>query len=774
MDREARKLEANLQETEELKTSEPVKSAGGLPAVVSTIRHSLDEMNMTRALNVLLKVNQTEGFDCQSCAWPNPDNRHVAEFCENGAKAVAAEATTRRVTPEFFKRWTISELEEKSDYWLNKQGRITSPVVLREGNKSYEQISWEDAFNLIATELNSLQSPDEAIFYTSGRTSNEAAFLYQLFVRQFGTNNLPDCSDMCHESSGKALSEVIGVGKGTVRLEDFELADTIFIIGQNPGSNHPRMLTSLEAAKRNGCRIVTINPLPEVGTTRFKNPQNLKNPLKLLPMLVGRGTELTDLFIQVRIGGDAAVLKGIMKVMLEEEEKAPGKVLDKDFINRETKGFEDFRTALAQVSWSDIITQSGVSIDKIREAARIAIKSKRMITCWAMGLTQHERAVYTIQEIVNLSLLRGQLGRPGAGLCPVRGHSNVQGDRTMGIWERPSKEFLEKLALEFNFSPPTKPGWDTVESINAMHKGEATVFVALGGNFLSATPDTNYTSEALRRCRLTVHISTKLNRSHLVTGKQALILPCLGRTEEDIQVSGRQFVTVEDSMSVVSRSQGVLPPASEELLSEPVIVARMAEATLRQKSSVDWRKLTFNYDAIRDHISHVIPGFENFNNRIKKASFYLPNSVREGEFSTSDGRAIFTVHSLPEERLEEGQLVMMTIRSHDQFNTTIYGLNDRYRGVYNSRKVIFLNSEDISRLGFTPGQLVDITSHYMSEQRTANNFAVVPYDIPKRCAATYYPETNLLVPINSVAHKSNTPTSKYVIISLKAVKSTTT
>ncbi len=548
--------------------------AGGVPSVIAAAKTAWNEMGLTRGVRTLLKLNQQTGFDCPGCAWPEPDGeRSHAEFCENGAKHVADEATTKRVTPEFFQKWSVADLAAKSDYWLGKQGRITHPMVLRRAATNYEAISWSEAFALIAGELNSLGQPDEAIFYTSGRTSNEAAFLYQLFVRQFGTNNLPDCSNMCHESSGSALGETIGVGKGTVTLDDFDLAQAIFVIGQNPGTNHPRMLTALQKAKRNGCKLVHINPLPEVGMTQFKHPQEIFG-------WVGSGTTLADLFLQVRINGDVALLQGIMKEVLAFEERRPGHVLDHEFIRNYTKGFEEFAVALQQAHWGDILEQCGVSKTHIEDAAKIFIESERTIFCWAMGLTQHKNAVANIQEIVNLMLLRGQIGKPGAGLCPVRGHSNVQGDRTMGIWERPTATFLDRLGSEFNFEPPRRRGYDTVKAIQAMHERKAHVFFALGGNFLSATPDTEYTADALRQCKLTVHVSTKMNRAHLITGEQALILPCLGRTEADVQSSGPQFVTTENSMGVVQASRGFLPPASADLLSEPAIVARLASATL--------------------------------------------------------------------------------------------------------------------------------------------------------------------------------------------------
>lgn len=738
------------------------KVAGGIPSIVATARAAWDEMGVTRGVRTLLKLNQKDGFDCPGCAWPEPDSdRSHAEFCENGAKHVADEATTKRVTPEFFRKWSLADLADKSDYWLGKQGRITHPMVLLRGATHYEPISWEDAFSLIAKELNSLATPDEAIFYTSGRTSNEAAFLYQLFVRLFGTNNLPDCSNMCHESSGSALGETIGVGKGTVSLDDFNLAQAIFVIGQNPGTNHPRMLSALQKAKLNGCKLVHINPLPEVGMTRFKHPRDVLGWL-------GSGTTLADLFLQVRINGDVALLKGIMKAVLAAEELATPNVLDHDFIEKHTTGFEEFAAALRSADWDEIVEQSGVSREQLEAAAKIFIESDRTIFCWAMGLTQHKNAVANIQEIVNLMLMRGQIGKPGAGLCPVRGHSNVQGDRTMGIWERPTDLFLDNLAAEFNFEPPRRHGYDTVNAIQAMHAGKAHVFFAMGGNFLSATPDTEYTAAALRQCSLTAQVSTKLNRAHLITGEQALILPCLGRTETDPQQSGPQFVTTENSMAVVQASRGSLAPASGDLLSEPAIVARLATATFGDRSSVDWLGMIADYDRIRDHIARVVPGFDDYNARVRRpGGFHLPSPVAERIFKTPSGRAVFTVHHLPRHDLAADQFLMMTMRSHDQFNTSIYGLDDRYRGIYNGRRVVFLNRDDIDAANLATGEMVDLISHFEGEERVARQFVVVPYSIPRRCAATYFPETNVLVAVRSVADKSNTPVSKSVVISIR-------
>jgi molybdopterin-dependent oxidoreductase alpha subunit len=735
------------------------KAAGGAPAIIAAVKTISEEMGLVRGVRTLLKVNQTGGVDCPGCAWPEPDReRSHFEFCENGAKHIADEATTKRVPPEFFQQWSVAELLQQSDQWLNAQGRLTHPMLLQRNASHYEPISWDDAFELLAGELNSLNYPDQAIFYTSGRTSNEAAFLYQLFVRQFGTNNLPDCSNMCHESSGSALSETIGVGKGTVTLEDFEQAQAIFVIGQNPGTNHPRMLTSLERAKRRGCKLVHINPLPEVGMTRFKHPQDVLG-------LLGRGTELANLFLQVRINGDVALLKGITKAVLAHDG-----ALDQDFIAQHTTGLDEFVSSLQAVSWSEIVEQSGVPKEKIEEAAQIFVDSERTIFCWAMGLTQHRNAVANIQEIVNLMLLRGQVGKPGAGLCPVRGHSNVQGDRTVGIWERPTELFLDRLGETFDFEPPRNHGFDTVRAIQAMHDGQGKVFFALGGNFLSATPDTDFTAAALRRCRLTAHVSTKLNRSHLITGDRALILPCLGRTEIDVQATGPQFVTTENSMGVVQISRGSLQPASQELLSEPKIVARLARATLEHRTTVNWEELANDYDKIRDAIERVIPGFDDYNRRVRESGgFYLPNAARNRVFNTKTGKAQFTVHELPQHDLGPGQFLMMTIRSHDQFNTSVYTENDRYRGISDGRRVVFLNEADIAAAGLRARQVVDLVSHFEGEERIAQKFVVVPYDIPRRCAATYFPEANVLVPVRNVALKSNTPVSKSVVISIRPV-----
>ena len=746
----------------------PVQVAGGLRALREVAAYGLAHAGLAATVRTTLAINQKDGFDCQSCAWPNPDgHRSIAEFCENGFKAVTYEATAQRVTREFFRRHSVAELARQSDYWLGEQGRLTEPMVLRPGATHYEPIAWDEAYALVAAELRALPSPDEAIFYTSGRTSNEAAFLYQLFVRAYGTNNLPDCSNMCHESTSVALPPQIGVGKGCVKLSDFDEANAIFVIGQNPGTNHPRMLTALQRAKERGCQIVSVNPLPEVGTQRFKNPQDLMHPTRLPRFFLTSGTPLSDLWLPVTINGDLAFLHGLMKEMLEEEDRRPGEVFDHDFIERHTAGYHELVAHLRTISWDVIVAESGLSREQIRAAAEIALRARRIIACWCMGVTQHKNAVATIQQIVNFLLLQGNIGRPGAGPCPVRGHSNVQGDRTMGIWEHPKPEFLDRLGAACGFAPPRHHGLNTVQAIRAMHAGQAKVFVAMGGNFLSATSDTEYTAAALRRCRLTAQISIKLNRSHLVTGRTALILPCLGRTEIDRQAGGEQFVTVEDSMGVISSSRGRLAPASEHLRSEAAIVAGLARATLGPQSPIDWDAHVADYDRIRARIEAVVPGFTAYNAKIRQGPFYLPNPPRdERRFPTASGKAEFKVHPLTRAPIPAGHFLLTTIRSHDQFNTSIYGLDDRYRGIYHGRRVIFLNADDLQAAGLVQGQLVDLTSHFEGEQRRAERFMVAPYDIPRRCAAAYFPETNVLVANRSTADASDCPASKSVLITL--------
>jgi molybdopterin-dependent oxidoreductase alpha subunit len=751
---------------------EPSAAAAGLKAVRETARLTFRGMGALRGAKLLLEVNQKDGFDCQSCAWPSPDDhRHTFEFCENGAKAVADEAMRGRIDRDFFKQHSVAALATQSDHWLNAQGRLAEPVVLWPNATHYAPIGWDEAFTLIAKELRGLPTPDAAAFYTSGRTSNEAAFLWQLLARQFGTNNLPDCSNMCHESSGVALSESIGIGKGTVKLEDFEKAEAIFVIGQNPGTNHPRMLSSLADAKARGAKIVSVNPLPEVGTERFKNPQDFMNPLKAFQTLLGEGAQLSDLWLQPRIGGDLPLFKGIMKEMLAAEDAAPGTIFDHAFIREQTHGYDALVADLRAVTWEEIVSASGVSRDRIAAAARIAMTSRATICCWAMGLTQQPNAVETIQGVVNFLLLRGDIGRPGAGVCPVRGHSNVQGDRTMGIFEKMPDWWLDRLDAEFGLKSPRAHGHDTVDVIRAMHDQRVKVLLAMGGNFLSATPDTEFTATALRRCELTAHVATKLNRAHLVTGRTALILPCLGRSERDVQAGGEQFVTVEDSMGIINSSRGRGEPASPQLRSEPAIVCGLARALWGGATTVPWDGMAASYDLIRDRIARVVPGFEDFNRRIRQGIFYLPNAPRDRrEWKTATKRANFITAPLPRRTLAAGEYVMMTIRTHDQFNTTVYGLDDRYRGVFNGRRVVFMHEEDIRAAGLMQGQRVDLTNRFGGVTRMAREFMVAPYRIPRGCVATYFPEANVLVPIDSVAAKSNTPTSKYVVVTIAASK----
>ncbi|MDT0424877.1 FdhF/YdeP family oxidoreductase [Streptomyces evansiae] len=734
----------------------PRHTAAGLPAVGHSLRVAQQQMGLRRTALTLLRVNQKDGFDCPGCAWPEGDKRHTAEFCENGAKAVAEEATLRRVGPDFFAAHSVADLAERSGYWLGQQGRLTGPMHLAEGASHYTPVSWDEAFRIVAEELTALGSPDEAVFYTSGRTSNEAAFLYQLFAREFGTNNLPDCSNMCHESSGSALSETIGVGKGSVSLEDLHRADLIIVAGQNPGTNHPRMLSALEKAKAGGAKIISVNPLPEAGLERFKNPQTPKG--------LASGTALTDLFLQIRIGGDQALFRLLNKLILETEG-----ALDDSFVAEHTHGFEDFAKAAREADWDETLAATGLARADVEEALRLVLASERTIVCWAMGLTQHKHSVPTIREVVNFLLLRGNIGRPGAGVCPVRGHSNVQGDRTMGIFERPAPAFLDALEREFGFAPPRAHGYDVVRAIRALRDGEAKVFLAMGGNFVAASPDTAVTEAAMRRARLTVHVSTKLNRSHVVTGARALILPTLGRTERDVQAGGEQFVTVEDSMGMVHASRGRLAPASPALLSEPAIVARLARA-VRPASPLPWEEFAADYGRVRDRIARVVPGFEDFNARVAHpGGFALPHAPRdERRFPTATGKANFTAAPVEYPRLPAGRLLLQTLRSHDQYNTTIYGLDDRYRGITNGRRVVLVHPEDATALGYEDGAYADLVSEWRDgTERRAPRFRVVHYPTARGCAAAYYPETNVLVPLDATADTSNTPASKSLVVRLE-------
>ena len=740
------------------KLSPPKNSAAGIPAVVSTMKYGLTNMGVINSMSKLSKVNDFHGFDCPGCAWPDPDDhRSFAEFCENGAKAVSDEATKSRVDSNFWSKWSISELSQKSDFWLNSQGRLTEPMIIHQDSNYYQPISWEDAFDIIADNIVSLENPDEAIFYTSGRTSNEAAFLWQLLARRIGTNNLPDCSNMCHESSGVALSESIGIGKGTVTLEDFNSADLIIVVGQNPGTNHPRMLTALRDAKKKGASIISVNPLVETGMKKFKHPQN---PVEML----GFGSSIADKHLRVKINSDQALFRAFSKSIIESDK------IDKDFINKYTNGFDNFRKIAIESRYEEISEITGIPLQEILEISQKVSKSKSTIVCWAMGITQHKNSVATIQEIVNFLLLGGNIGRRGAGVCPVRGHSNVQGDRTVGINHKPSPDFINNLERSTGIRSPEKHGYDSVEAVKAMEKGNAKVFLAMGGNFLSAMSDTNRTSAALSNCNLTVHISTKPNRSHLITGKTGIILPCLGRTEEDVSLSkGRQFVTVENSMGVVHSSTGTFKPASNLLKSEPAIVSGIGGAieSRLERSGIPWENLSEDYDLIRNLIEKTIPGFNDYNVRIKsKSGFYLPNPPRDSRtFPTGNGYANFVSNDISFAK-SSNKFMMMTIRSHDQYNTTIYGLDDRYRGISNGRRVILMNKNDISKCNLSKGELVDLSSEMTSGTVLSPDWFVVPYDIPEGNVATYFPECNCLIPLDSVAERSNTPTSKSVPIGI--------
>ena len=765
----------------DLKVGEPKTKAAGVPGVLHAMEIALKQMGPIRTAETLLRLNQKDGFDCPGCAWPEADKRHLAEFCENGAKAVAEEATRRRVSPEFFAEHSIADLLERDDYWLSQQGRLTHPMLLddvgaADPERHYRPIEWAEAFALIKSELQAMDSPEQAIFYTSGRTSNEAAFLYQLLVRGLGSNNLPDCSNMCHESSGSALGQTIGIGKGSVSLEDIHEAKLLLIAGQNPGTNHPRMLSALEKAKRNGARIIAINPLPEAGLLRFKNPQNISGVL-------GDGTEIADEFLQIRIGGDQALFQFLGKLLLEAE-AAGREVLDHGFIEQHTTGFADYSAAVADLDLATVLAATGLTEEQIRSLAADLIASDRTIVCWAMGLTQHKHSVATLRDVVNLLLLQGNIGKTGAGVCPVRGHSNVQGDRTMGIFEKMPESFHDALDAEFDFASPRKHGFDTVAAIHAMEQGKARVFMGMGGNFVRAAPDTDRTEAALRRIALTVQVSTKLNRSHLVTGSRALILPTLGRTERDRQSGGDQKVTVEDSMSAVHASRGRLAPASEQLLSEVAIIARLAQtmfqdddgARLPNTPVADWAALSGDYTRIRKHIAAVVPGFSDYEAKIERpGGFVLPHGPRDGRrFATPSGKAVFTGNELEFPEIPAGRLLLQTLRSHDQYNTTIYGKDDRYRGIYGGRRVLFINEVDLDTLGFAEGDAVDLVSEWtdpktgVCTERRAEEFRLVAYPTPVGCAAAYYPETNVLVPLESTADVSGTPTSKSVIIRLAA------
>ncbi|MFZ3474681.1 FdhF/YdeP family oxidoreductase [Streptomyces sp. 4.24] len=738
----------------------PEHHAVGVHAVINAMLMARRQMGVVRSARTLLRVNQPDGFDCPGCAWPEEGKVHRAEFCENGAKAVAEEATRRRVAPEFFARHSVAELLGMSGHWLGQQGRLTHPMLLEEGADHYVPVDWERAFEIIGEEFAALDSPDEAVFYTSGRTPNEPAFALQLFARKLGTNNLPDCANMCHEATGDALVETLGVGKGSVSLEDIHQADLVIVAGQNPGTNHPRMMAALEETKGNGGRVISVNPLPEAGLERFKNPQRPRG-------VVGAGTQLTDLFLQIRAGGDLALFRALNLLLLEADDADPAAgVIDRAFIAEHTLGHAAWEAQARTTDWDEVLAATGLPREQIEQAARMVREAKSVIVCWALGLTQHKHSVPTLREVVNFLLLRGNVGRPGAGVCPVRGHSNVQGDRTMGIYERPAEAFHEALGKEFGFTSPRHHGYDSVNAVRAMRDGKVKVFVGMGGNFVAAAPDTPVTEEAVRRCALTVQVSTKLNRSHLVTGRRALILPTLGRSDEDRTAAGPQFVTVEDSMGLVHASRGRLA-GGPALRSETAIVCAMARAALGPADDVPWEEFAGDYDRLRDRIERVVPGFEDFNARVRvPGGFALPHAPRdERRFPTRTGKANFTVNAMVVLDLPEGRLLLQTLRSHDQYNTTIYGLDDRYRGVHDGRRVVLVNPADIAALGLTEGAHTDLVSEWPDgRERRAAHFKVVSYPTAVGCAAAYMPEATVLVPLDHTGDISNTPAYKSVVI----------
>lgn len=749
----------------DLKLTHVEKAAAGIPAVMAAFGDLFEEKTAVRGMRALFKMNQMGGFDCPSCAWPDPDDERsvLGEYCENGAKALAEEATTKRVTPEFFKQNSVYDLAKLDDYQIGKMGRLTDPMYLAPGATHYEPISWDNAFKKIAEHFNALESPDEAAFYTSGRTSNEASFVYQLFAKEFGTNNMPDCSNMCHETSGSALRPTIGIGKGTVTLEDFYDAEVIVIIGQNPGTNAPRMMSALAKGKKNGAKIIVINPLPEAGLMGFINPQSVKE------ILTG-GVQLADLYLPVKINGDMALLKALELLLIEFEKKNPGKVFDKEFITDKTVGYEDFMKQFDHYQLDELAELSGVSKEALYQAAEMIAFKKRIIVSWGMGLTQQPNGVDMIREILNILLLKGSIGKPGAGVCPVRGHSNVQGNRTMMIDEKPTDEQLDRLENFYGFKVPRKHGYDVVRAIKAIHEEKIKVMFCMGGNFISATPDTTYTANALRKLNLLVCVSTKLNRGHLVHGKEALILPTYGRSDKDIVNGEIQIITTENSMGVVQSSKGMLDAVSDNLINETQIVCRMAMATLGDRSVVNWQRFHDSYDAVRDDIEQCIPGFTDYNVRARqKGGFYLPNAARDEQSFSKElgGRAPFTLTEIPDNTLAPDEYMMATTRTHDQFNTTIYGLDDRYRGIKNERRVIFMNQKDIDKAGFKAGDKVDLYNYDDGLERVAPLFIIVSYQIPEKNTVTYFPETNVLVSVNNVVKESNMPASKYVKIKIR-------
>lgn len=749
----------------DLKLESPKKWAAGVPAVMHSLEQLVRDASVLRGGRALFSMNQFDGFDCPSCAWPDPDHDRskIAEYCENGAKALAEEATSKTIGAEFFREHSVYDLAKMTDYQISQLGRISEPMYLPKGGTHYEPVSWDDAFTKIAEKLNGLGSPDEAIFYTSGRTSNEATWVYQLFGREFGTNNFPDCSNMCHETSGYALTRSIGFGKGSVKLEDFYESDLIIIMGQNPGTNSPRMLSALTKGKKNGAKIMAINPLPEAGLMGFKDPQK---PLAAIT----KPFELSDLYLPVKINGDMALLKALQILVLEEEENNPGKVIDHNFIRDKTAGFDALVEELKRYDLDFLAAECGVPVEKLREAAQMIAARKRIIICWGMGITQQHNGVDMIYNIVNLLLMKGSIGIKGGGVCPVRGHSNVQGNRTLLVNHKPTEEQLNTLEKFYGFKVPRQDGYDVVKAIKAMHEGTVKFMFCMGGNLLSAAPDTTYTAEAMRKLEMSVMVSIKLNRGHLIHGKEALILPVISRSEKDIVNGKLQHISTENSMGVVEWSRGVLEPVSEHLINETHVACRMAKAVLGERSVIDWDRFINSYDAIRDDVSQCIHGFEHYNERVmQKGGFYLPNNPRDGKFSSEHfpGKAAFNITPVPDNSLADDEYLMATTRTHDQFNTVVYGLDDRYRGIFNERRIVMMNELDIEKAGLKEGDKVDLFNYDDGIERIAPLFIVVKYQIPQKSTMTYFPETNVLVSINNVVDGANMPASKYVRIKIR-------
>jgi len=748
-----------------MEVEEPRHWAAGVPGIAHAMGPAMADMGVGRALSLLTDMNQKDGFDCMSCAWADPEERKTFEFCENGAKAVTWEATPVTIPTSFWAENSITSLQDKSEYWLGMQGRLIEPLYKPVGEDNYRPISWDEAFTLIADRLKAMDSPNEATFYTSGRTANETAFAYQLFAREMGTNNLPDCSNMCHESTGLAMGQTIGIGKNTIAYKDFAKADLIIIMGQNPGTNHPRMLTALEEAKEAGAEIVAINPLLEAGLIRYKNPQKVKG-------IIGHGTGIADQYLQIRAGGDGWLMKAISKRVFDAEDAKPGTVLDHAFIDEHCQGLDEFRESLKDLDPETVLRATGLTTGQIDELAERYLRADKVIITWAMGLTQHRDAVNIIKEVINLLLLRGNIGKPGAGASPIRGHSNVQGDRTMGIWEQMPPKFLDALQREFGFDPPRENGYDVVQAVEAMREGKTKVWISMGGNLVSAVSDTHAAEEGFHKVGLNVQVSTKLNRNHLTVGDEAIILPVLGRTEIDMQEAGPQMLTVEDSVCAIHSTRGKVKPISDKLRSEMSVVVGIARAYFGDTGPVDWASFERDYDVVRDHIEHVIPGFDDFNKRLKADNgFILPHGPRDSRtFPTATGKAMITVNDLEFIECPPGRLLLQSMRAHDQFNTTIYSLNDRYRGIKRSRRVIFVHPDDLAELGIEDGALVDVHSEFSDGlDRSVQAFKAVAFPTSRGCAATYFPEGNPLVPLGFTALGSNTPASKSVVVRLEPV-----